>query len=152
MTWYIWLILFLVFLGLEMITTGIFFFLCFSTGALFSMLCSLLGASFQTELIVFCAVTLASLLLIRPLFKMYIAKKKIETNVDSLIGAPAVVIEKIKKNSKGKIKVAGEVWLAVSKEDIDFGEDVVIESVQGTKLVVRKDKDLDINNVSTEKK
>ncbi len=146
MTWYIWLILFLVFLGLEMITTGIFFFLCFSTGAMFAMVFSLLGATFQTELIIFCAVTLGSLMLIRPLFKMYIAKKKIETNVDSLIGAPAIVIEKIKKNGKGKIKVAGEIWLAVSKdkEDIDFGEDVVIEAVAGTKLVVRKDKELEI--------
>lgn len=146
MTWYIWLILFLVFLGLEMITTGIFFFLCFSTGAMFAMVFSLLGATFQTELIIFCAITLGSLMLIRPLFKMYIAKKKIETNVDSLIGAPAIVIEKIKKNGKGKIKVAGEIWLAVSKdkEDIDFGEDVVIEAVAGTKLVVRKDKELEI--------
>ncbi|MBR3627285.1 MAG: NfeD family protein, partial [Elusimicrobia bacterium] len=134
------------FLGLEMITTGIFFFLCFSTGAMFAMVFSLLGATFQTELIIFCAVTLGSLMLIRPLFKMYIAKKKIETNVDSLIGAPAIAIEKIKKNGKGKIKVAGEIWLAVSKdkEDIDFGEDVVIEAVAGTKLVVRKDKELEI--------
>lgn len=140
MTWYIWLILFLIFLGLEMLTTGIFFFLCFSTGAMFAMLFSLLGATFQTELIIFCLVSLCSLMLIRPLFKMYISKKKIETNVDALIGAPAVVIEKIKKNSKGKIRVAGEVWLAVSKEDVDFGEDVVIEAVDGTKLIVRKDK------------
>ena len=113
---------------------------------MFAMLCSLLGASFQTEMIVFCAVTLGSLLLIRPLFKMYIAKKKLETNVDSLIGAPAVVIEEIKKNGKGKIKVAGEIWLAVSKEkeNIDFGEDVIIEAIDGTKLIVRKDKPLEI--------
>ncbi|MCR4663125.1 MAG: NfeD family protein [Endomicrobiaceae bacterium] len=140
MTWYIWLILFLVFLGLEIITTGIFFFLCFSTGALFAMLFSLLGATFQTEMIIFCLVSLCSILLIRPLFKRYFAKKKIESNVDSLIGAPALVIEEIKANRTGKIKVAGEVWLAVSKEHIDFGEDVVIEAVQGTKLIVRKDK------------
>jgi membrane protein implicated in regulation of membrane protease activity len=144
MTWYIWLILFLVFLGLEIITTGVFFFLCFSTGALFAMLCSLLGASFQTEMIVFCAVSLASILLIRPLFKKYFAKKKVETNVDSLIGAPALVIEKIKANGTGKIKVAGEVWLAVSKEDIETAEKVVIEAVNGTKLVVKKDKPLEI--------
>ena len=144
MTWYVWLILFLVFLGCEIITTGIFFFLCFSTGALFAMLCSLLGASFQTELIVFCAVSLCSILLIRPLFKRYFSKKKIETNVDSLIGAPAVVVEKIKANGAGKIKIAGEVWLAVSKEDIEFGENVVIEAVQGTKLIVRKDKPIEV--------
>lgn len=144
MTWYVWLILFLVFLGLEIITTGVFFFLCFSTGALFAMLCSLLGVTFQTEMIVFCAVSLASILLIRPLFKKYVAKKKIETNVDSLIGAPGIVIEKIKANGTGKIKTASEIWLAVSKENIDIDENVVIEAIDGTKLVVRKDKQLEV--------
>ena len=138
MTWYIWLILFLVFLGLEIITTGVFFFLCFSTGALFAMLFSLLGASFQVELVVFCAVSLASILLIRPLFKRYIAKQKTETNVDSLIGAKALVIDEIKVNGMGKVKIEGEVWLAVSKENIAKGETVVVESIDGTKLVVKK--------------
>ena len=138
MTWYIWLIVFLVFLGLEIMTTGVFFFLCFSTGALFSMLFSLLGASFQTELVVFCAVSLASILLIRPLFKKYIAKQKTQTNVDSLIGATATVIEQIKVNAIGKVKIEGEVWLAISKEDIAKDETVIIESVDGTKLVVKK--------------
>ena len=137
-TWYVWLILFLVFLGLEIMTTGVFFFLCFSTGALFAMLFSLLGASFQVELIVFCIVSLASILLIRPLFKRYIAKQKTETNVDSLIGAEAVVTEDIKLNDMGKVKVEGEVWLAISKENIAKGETVTIESVDGTKLVVKK--------------
>lgn len=138
MTWYIWLIAFLVFLGLEILTPGIFFFLCFSTGALFSMLVSLLGATFQTELIIFCAISLGSLLIIRPLFKLYMDKKKIDTNVDSLIGAPAVVIEEIKANSTGKVKIAGEIWLAVCKENAEIGTDVIIEAVDGTKLVVRK--------------
>ncbi len=137
-TWYVWLILFLVFLGLEIMTTGVFFFLCFSTGALFAMLFSLLGASFQVELVVFCAVSLASILLIRPLFKKYVAKQKIETNVDSLIGTKAIVIEDIKVNDMGKVKTEGEVWLAVSKEDIAKGETVIIEAVDGTKLVVKK--------------
>ena len=138
MTWYVWLILFLVFLGLEIMTTGVFFFLCFSTGALFAMLFSLLGASFQVELIVFCVVSLASILLIRPLFKKYVAKQKTQTNVDSLIGTKAIVIEEIKVNDMGKVKVEGEVWLAVSKENIAKDETVIVESVDGTKLVVKK--------------
>ncbi|MBO7611481.1 MAG: NfeD family protein [Elusimicrobia bacterium] len=138
MTWYVWLILFLVFLGLEIMTTGVFFFLCFSTGALFAMLFSLLGASFQVELIVFCVVSLASILLIRPLFKKYVAKQKTQTNVDSLIGTKAIVIEEIKVNDIGKVKVEGEVWLAISKENIAKDETVIVESVDGTKLVVKK--------------
>ena len=138
MTWYIWLILFLAFLGLEIMTTGIFFFLCFSTGALFAMLFSLLGASFQTEMIIFCAVSLGSILLIRPIFKKYFAKQKIETNVDSLIGKKAIVVEEIKENVIGKVKIEGEIWLAVSKENIAKDEFVTIEFVDGTKLVVKK--------------
>ena len=138
MTWYIWLILFLAFLGFEIISTGIFFFLCFATGALFAMLFSLLGATFQTELIIFCVISLCSILLIRPLFKKYFSKKTIETNVDSLINSSATVIEEIKPASPGKIKIEGEIWLAVSAESIAVGETVIIESVDGTKLHVKK--------------
>jgi len=138
MTWYIWMFIFLVCLGLEIVTTGLFFFLCFSTGAMFAMIFSLLGVGIQTELIVFSSVSLASILLIRPLLKMYIAKKKIDTNVDSLIGTPAIVIEDIKEDFNGKIKVGGEIWLAVCKEKVSVGETVIIESVDGTKLVVKK--------------
>lgn len=139
MTWYLWMFLFLVFLGIEIVTTGVFFFLCFSTGALFAMMFSLLGFGFQVSAIVFCIVSVLSILLIRPLLKIYIAKKKINTNIDSLIGAPAIVIEDIKSGKTGKIKVGGEIWLAVCRgENIYGGEAVIIESVDGTKLIVRK--------------
>ena len=70
---------------------------------------------------------------------MHLEKKKINTNIDSLIGAPAIVIEDIRKGKKGRIEVGGEIWLAVSKENVIYGgEDVIIEAVDGTKLVVRK--------------
>ncbi|MFA7074780.1 MAG: NfeD family protein [Endomicrobiaceae bacterium] len=138
MLWYFWLFAFLAFLGIEMITTGVFFFLCFSLGSLFAMMVSLLGASDYFSIIVFCAVSLVSVFFIRPVMKKYIDKKKIETNVDSLIGTPATVIEDIKPNKRGKVKVAGEIWLAVSEEEFTAGETAVIVSVDGTKLVVKK--------------
>lgn len=138
MSWYIWMFVFLLCLGLEIVTPGIFFFLCFSTGAMFAMIFSLLGAGIQTEIIVFSCASLVSILLIRPLLKRYMAKRKIDTNVDSLIGTPAIVIEEIKSNSIGKIKVGGEIWLAVCKEDVEVNKEVIIEAVDGTKLVVKK--------------
>lgn len=138
MLWYFWLFAFLAFLGIEIITTGVFFFLCFSLGSLFAMMVSLLGASDYISIVVFCVISVVSVLFIRPIMKGYINKKKIETNVDSLIGAPATVIEEIKFNKTGKVKVAGEIWLAVSEEEINAGDIVVIISVNGTKLVVKK--------------
>ncbi|GAB1402731.1 NfeD family protein [Elusimicrobiota bacterium] len=138
LSWYIWLFLFLVFLGVEIITTGVFYFLCFSTGALFAMLFSLLGASFTVELIVFCTVSLVSILLIRPLLKKYIDNKKIQTNVDALIGVQAEVIEPIDPDKNGKVKIAGEIWLAVCDEKVATGDKVFVESVDGTKLIVKR--------------
>lgn len=138
LSWYIWLFLFLVFLGVEIITTGVFYFLCLSTGALFAMLFSLLGASFTVELIVFCTVSLVSILLIRPLLKKYIDNKKIQTNVDALIGVQAEVIEPITPDKNGKVKIAGEIWLAVCNEKISIGDKVFVESVDGTKLIVKR--------------
>ncbi len=138
LSWYGWMFLFLVFLGIEIGTPGIFYFVCLSAGALFAMLASLLGASFNVELIVFCAVSLSSILFIRPLLKKYIDKKKISTNVDALIGAEAEVIDSIEKSKYGKVKVAGEIWLAVSDEDFAAGEKAFVKSVDGTKLIVRK--------------
>ena len=58
MIWYLWLFLFLLFLGIEIVTTGLFFSLCFSFGALIAMTCSLLGTTTTTSAIVFCLVSL----------------------------------------------------------------------------------------------
>ncbi len=137
--WYIWLILFLVFIGIEIITTGIFFFLCFSVGALFAMMSALLGFDYQVAIVVFCVVSVLSVLLIRPFLKIYFKKRNVGSNVDSLIGTKTQVLENIGPNAPGKIKVEGEVWLAVSKDNQTFsvGQTVEIVSVDGTKLIVK---------------
>ncbi|MBQ3834707.1 MAG: NfeD family protein [Elusimicrobia bacterium] len=138
--WYIWLFLFLIFLGVEMITPGVFFFLCFSVGAVFAMATSLLGFSYQTSIIVFCIVSAISIFFIRPLLKKYMESRKIDTNVDALIGTKTQLLESISAGQIGKVKVEGEIWSAVSDngEDISAGTTVEIVSVDGTKLIVRK--------------
>ncbi len=138
MLWYVWLILFLVFLGIEMLTPGVFFFLCFSAGSVFAMAAALLGFSYQTAVILFCAVSVISIFFIRPLLKKYMDKRKINTNVDSLIGIKTKVLEDISEEKPGKIKVSGEIWLAAANgEKIPAGTTVEIISVDGTKLIVK---------------
>lgn len=138
MMWYLWLFLFLLFLGIEILTTGLFFALCFSFGALIAMTSALLGANIVVSSIVFCVVSLICVILIRPLMKKYIDKFKTKSNVDALIGSLAVVTEDISPNKAGKVKIEGEIWLAVSQDDIKVNENAKIVSVDGTKLVVKK--------------
>lgn len=139
MLWYVWLISFLVFLGVEILTPGVFFFLCFSVGSVFAMAAALLGFNYQTAIIVFCVVSVISIFFIRPLLKKYMEKRKVETNVDSLIGIKTKVLEDIFEGKPGKVKVEGEVWSAVSTDgkNISAGTTVEIVYVDGTKLVVK---------------
>jgi len=132
-----WTVAFLAFLAIEIITPGTFFFLCFSVGALFSATAILLGTSLFTSIIIFCIFSFLSIFIIRPLLIKYFKSKKLEkTNIDALIGSTAVVTEKISATTAGKVKIAGEVWLAISHEDFEIGNTVKINSVDGTKLVV----------------
>ena len=136
--WYVWLVLFLVFLGIEMLTPGVFFFLCFSVGSVFAMAAALVGFSYQTAIIIFCAVSVISIFFIRPLLKKYMDKRKIETNVDSLIGTKTKVLEDISDGKPGKVKIEGEIWLAAANgEKIPAGTTVEVVSVDGTKLIVK---------------
>jgi len=137
-----WMVAFLAFLAIEIITPGTFFFLCFSVGALFATTAILLGTSLFISIIIFCIFSLLSIFSIRPLLVKYFKSKKLEkTNVDSLIGSTAKVIEKISSVTAGKVKVAGEIWLAVSNETIETGSTVKINSIDGTKLIVGRMED-----------
>lgn len=137
--WYLWMFLFLVCLGIEIITPGVFFFLCFSVGALFAMTAVLLGFVNIVAIIVFCVISVISIFFIRPILKKYMEKRKVETNVDSLIGMKTQVLEDISAENPGKIKIEGEIWSAVSStgEKISKSETVEVVSVDGTKLVVK---------------
>lgn len=59
-----------------------------------------------------------------------------KTNVDSLIGKEAAVIEDISSTNAGKVKIDGEVWRASCGETVKKGSTVKIESVSGVTLSV----------------
>ena len=63
-----------------------------------------------------------------------------KTNVDSMIGNTAEVIEVIKANSTGYVKLYGDHWQAYAKSDEEFaeGERVKIIEVDGNKVVIKK--------------
>lgn len=134
-----WMVAFLAFLSIEIITPGTFFFLCFSVGALFASISALISNSLFVSIIIFCVFSLFSIFLIRPLLIKYFKSKKLEkTNVDAVVGSNAIVVESISPSTAGKVKLSGEIWLAVSNENIEVGKNVIIKAVDGTKLIVEK--------------
>ncbi|MDR0823217.1 MAG: NfeD family protein [Endomicrobium sp.] len=139
MTWIAWLILVFVFAILEMATAGTFYFLCLAAGCFIAGIFAFFDIANAVQYGVFAIVSLISIFTIRPLFKRIMQKTAIDTNVDALIGKNAVVTENISSIKCGFVKIEGDIWLAESDFDIEKGEKVVIESISGTKLKVKKE-------------
>ena len=137
--WQIWLIAAGVFLILEIFTMGFLVF-WLSIGCLLAMLISFITDSIIIQTTVF---VLSSSLLIfatKPLVKKFAEKDNTKTNVYSLVGKKAIVIEDIDWiTGSGQIKFNGEVWSAKTKEQINIpkGSKVEIESIEGVKAFVK---------------
>jgi len=111
----------------------------FAAGALASFIFALCGFGMGVQLFVFAAVSVALLLVTRPLLKKVTVNKIQPTNIELDIGKTAVVIEKINNDiDTGRAKLNGVDWKAVSADGsiIPEGSIVKIDSIKGAKLFV----------------
>lgn len=136
-----WLVLFVVLLVIEIATMGLTT-IWFAGGSLVAMICAFVGFKLPVQVIVFLLVSIALLVLTRPLALKYFNKERQKTNAESLIGQNAVVLETIDTlYGVGRVEVNGMEWSAKTddqKDKIDAGTVVVIEGIQGVKLIVKK--------------
>ena len=135
----IWLILFIILIVIEILTTGL---VCiwFAFGALISFIFSYFTNSIVIEMPIFIITSIISLIITRPILKKYFSKNIIKTNVNKLIGETGIVIENISKTNMGKIKVDGQIWSALNSEKGIIKENTEVEvlAIEGVKLIVRK--------------
>lgn len=138
---YYWLILMAIMLVIEIITLGLTT-IWFAAGALVSYVAALFGANLIAQIIIFMAVSIIALIFTRPIaVRLFNSKDREKTNVDSLIGKNAKVIEKIdNENSKGKVSVNGMEWTARSVDEsiIEAEEIVTVKEVSGVKLLCER--------------
>lgn len=113
----------------------------FAIGALIAWLVYLVGLSLQVQIVVFLLVSIACLILTRPIAVEKLKVGRAKTNLDSLIGEIAKVETTINNfNNEGYVKLNGQVWSARSANDeiIEKGELVLVEEIKGVKVIVRK--------------
>lgn len=135
-----WLILGVILVVAEILTPTFFFF-WFALGSFAAA-----GVSFVSgtllQIITFMGVSGVLVLLTRPLAKKLTSSESRKIHIDEIIGKEAIVIETIdNKQSKGLVKVDGEIWRAYSESDeitIEEGQKVIILKVEGAHVVVRK--------------
>lgn len=136
-----WLILFLLLLVIEVLTMGLTT-IWFAGGAVVAMVINMLGGNIWIQMIAFLAVSFLLLIFTRPFAARYVNRGRVNTNVDELIGAEAVVTETIDNlKSTGTVRINGLEWTARSKDVsvlIENGTTVEILSVEGVKLIVKE--------------
>ncbi len=137
-----WLIAFIVFIVIEMLTFQLLT-IWFAAGSLLAMIAAMLSWSIEVQLIVFVIVSFILLMTVRPLASKYINSNFTKTNVDSLVGMTAKVTSEINnREGFGAAMVRGLEWTAVAEDDnviIPVGTLVTIVKISGVKLVVKKD-------------
>ena len=86
----VWLVIFIVMLGIEIATLGLTT-IWFAGGALLSTLVAAIGLPLYVQIPVFLVVSVVLLLFTRPIAQKYFNKERIRTNAESLVGQIAVV-------------------------------------------------------------
>lgn len=136
----VWLVIFIVMLGIEIATLGLTT-IWFAGGALLSTLVAAIGLPLYVQIPVFLVVSVVLLLFTRPIAQKYFNKERIRTNAESLVGQIAVVSENI-NNLKGigKAVINGQEWTARSDDDtveLEKETKATIVAIEGVKLVLR---------------
>lgn len=136
-----WVVALVVFLIVEAVTAGLVS-IWFVFGSLVALICAALGAAVWLQIFWFVIVSVATLVLTRPLVKRYVDSRSVATNADRSIGRAAVVTERIDNlAATGAVKLDGVVWTARSTDDavaIETGERVTVHAIEGVKLIVER--------------
>ena len=140
--WIIWLSLFVLMIIIEASGPALIS-IWFAFGALISLIVSVIpGAPWWSELII--VISISTLLALRPIFKKYLKRNTVRTNIDSFIGKKGYVIEDISFLRPGAIKIGDISWTAIpanEKETIKEDEIVEVVSLNGNKVIVKKVED-----------
>ena len=139
MTPIMWLGILAVLLVIEGLTTALTT-IWFAGGALAAAIAAGVGMGIVAQLLLFFCVSLVLLFFTRPAAMKLMNKNTEKTNVDSLLGKTAVVIQKVSNlEQTGQVRINDIEWMARTSDDniiIPVGTVVVIKEVHGVRLIV----------------
>lgn len=138
--WAWWLILSGVLFIIEIITISFFAFWP-AIGALAAAITCIFTNNIVIQSSVFIVVSTLLIIFMKPIAKKLFKTKDVSMNNKAVIDKNGIVVQEIDNlNSKGQIKVNGELWSAISEDDevIKKGTTVIVKDIQGVKLLVKK--------------
>lgn len=139
-----WLLLIVVFLLVEGLTLGLTT-IWFAGGSLVALIAGMQGIGVEVQIGLFFIVSVALLFFVRPSACQKFNKKRMKTDLATIIGSEGKVVEVIDNfNQKGCVILDGKEWTARSADGtvIEVGEKVTVNEIVGVKLIVTKNETL----------
>ncbi len=141
-TYLIWLAAAGVLALIEALTLGLTS-IWFAGGAVAAGVSAFFGASLPAQILLFLLVSLALVLVTRPIAQKKLRIGREKTNVESIPGKTAIALEDFPHYGKGQVSLEGQVWSAAAadgSQHIQKGEPVRVVEVSGVTLKVVKEK------------
>ncbi len=140
--WQLWLFVSIMCLILEL-SSGDFFIMCFSIGALVATLTAAAGLGFTAQIITFALCSALCIFFVRPVALKYLHHNRDArvSNADAIIGRTATVSEDISAGGYGRVALDGDDWKAQAENPEDHfakGEKVRIVGRESIIVTVTK--------------
>lgn len=138
MIWWMWVLLGIGLLVVELVTPGGLFALFFGIGALAVALLSLTGAGAAWQWIAFTVVSVALFVTLRRPLRDRLAARA-GAPVDSIVGEQAVLLDDLPAGGEGRAELRGTSWTArvASGLPLRAGQRCRVERVDGLTLWLR---------------
>ncbi len=137
--WVLWAILAVALAVGELLTPGLFFLGPVALAAVAAGIVSVFGAAAWLQLIVFIAVSVASLGVLRPIARAHLRMPALtRTGTAALVGSKAVVLQRVDANG-GRVRIGGEEWSARAYLDdqvLEPGTRVEVVKIEGATALV----------------
>jgi membrane protein implicated in regulation of membrane protease activity len=137
--WLIWSLAAVALTVGEIATPGLFFLGPLAIAAIAAAIVAGVGAGWAVQVIVFAAVSIASLAVLRPIARRHLRMPAaIRTGSARLVGEKATVLERV-DHSGGRVKIGGEIWSARAfdaDQVLEPGARVEVAQIEGATALV----------------
>ncbi|HOQ09198.1 MAG TPA: NfeD family protein [Syntrophomonadaceae bacterium] len=139
MTFLEWILVAIVCGAIEIFTAGFWFLWLAIAGVVVALLVQFgLLPSLELQLLIFALITLLLIIFTRPLVMKFVKSNDAVSNVKALIGQHGITISRIVPMQFGQVKVNGEIWTAISEEELEENTRIEVIGIDGVKLLVKK--------------
>ena len=137
--WVVWAIVAVALALGELATPGLFFLGPVAVAAVAAGVVSLIGIAAWLQVLIFLAVAVASLGVLRPIARAHLSMPAAtRTGTAALVGAKALVLQRVDAHG-GRVRIGGEEWSArayIDDQVLEPGMSVEVVQIEGATALV----------------